>query len=94
MTCLNLDSKWFRCYSRALLTDDLDLRRIYVMDALNVISEALSRQDLEEDERKVISVAANELHRMERERQKEKRFLTSPEAAQWDLPRMASNKTE
>jgi hypothetical protein len=67
-----LDSKWFRCYSRALLTDDPDLRRIYVNDALNVISEALSRQNLEEDERKAISVAAHGLHLMESVRLDEK----------------------
>jgi hypothetical protein len=68
MAFLNLDSKWFQCYSRAVLEDDLRLRRIYVKDALNMISEALSRQGLEENEREAISVAAHELHLMERER--------------------------
>jgi hypothetical protein len=43
-----------------------------VNDALNVISEALSRQNLEEDERKAISVAAHGLHLMESVRLDEK----------------------
>jgi hypothetical protein len=68
MAFLNLDSKWFQCYSRAVLEDDLRLRRIYVKGALNLINEALSRQSLEENEREAISVAAHELHLMERER--------------------------
>jgi hypothetical protein len=68
MAFLNLDSEWFQCYSRAVLTDDLRLRRIYVKDALNVINESLSRKGLEEDERQALSVAAHELHLMERQR--------------------------
>ena len=68
MAFLNFDSKWFQCYSRAVLTDDLRLRRIYVKEALNLISEALSRQDLEENEREAISIAAHELHLIELER--------------------------
>jgi hypothetical protein len=68
-----------------LLTDDPDLRRIYVNDALNVISEALSRQNLEEDERKAISVAANELHLMEREKQ-ERKDLASAERSRSTFP--------
>jgi hypothetical protein len=68
MAFLNFDSEWFQCYSKAVSTEDLRLRRIYVNDALKMINEALSRQDLEENEREAISVAAHELHLIEGER--------------------------
>ena len=68
MAAIACESPWFRSYSRAVLTDDLLLRRVYVNDALDAISETIRRQDLPEDERQAVSVAAHELHLLERDR--------------------------
>ncbi len=68
MAFLNFDSKWFQSYSRVVLTDALGLRRIYVKDALNMITVELKREDLEENEREAISFAVHELHVMDRQK--------------------------
>lgn len=61
-------SPWYRCYSRAVRTNDLRLRRIYVDEALNLINETLSHGGLQSNELLAISAAARELHRLERKR--------------------------
>lgn len=68
MAAIPLNSRWFRSYSRAVLTEDLRLRRIFVNLAIDVINETLCRPDLEETEREAVSAAAHNLHLMERER--------------------------
>ena len=66
MPVLNFDSTWFRCYSKAKLESDPHALSIYVKAALDATAEALSQPGLEEDERKAILVAVEDLHVMER----------------------------
>ena len=69
MSLLNFNSTWFHCYSEAKLESDPRTRSIYVKAALEVASDALNRQALEDDERNAILVAVEDLHCMEREKQ-------------------------
>jgi hypothetical protein len=68
MPVLNFDSTWFRCYSKAKLESDPHALTIYVKAALDATTEAPSQPGLEDDERKAILVAVEDLHVMEREK--------------------------
>lgn len=78
MSLLNFNSAWFHTYSEAKLESDPRTRSIYVKAALEVASEALNQQSLEEDERKAILVAVEDLQAMEREKQSNVSHRTTP----------------
>lgn len=64
---VDFNAVWFRSYSRAMLESDSCLFPIYLREALNDISETLSRPGLDDDQRLAISFAAHELYLMRRE---------------------------
>lgn len=65
MSAICFESAWFRCYSRALLTDDRSVRPEYVKTALDVIHETLHQGRIKEDERDAISETIRELNLLE-----------------------------
>ena len=67
MSAVNLNSTWFRCYSKAKLESDSNALVIYVRAALDAAEEALAQPDLEDGERRAVAVALEDLHRMERD---------------------------
>ena len=66
MSTINLNATWFRCYSKAKLESDSDALVIYVRAALDAAEEALAQPHLDDGERKAITVAVEDLHRIER----------------------------
>jgi len=67
MSSINFNSTWFRCYSKAKFESDSEALHIYVKLALDAISEALTQPDLDDGERKALSVATEDLRLMERQ---------------------------
>jgi hypothetical protein len=53
---VDFNSPWFRCYSRAVLTDDTRARRRYVKAALNAVDETLRQPDLKEEREAICAV--------------------------------------
>jgi hypothetical protein len=68
MAAIHLDSPWFRCYSRALFTDDPTARHMYAKSALDLMHEILRQPGLKADERQAISVAIHELNLLQRDK--------------------------
>lgn len=58
---IDLQSKWFQAYCRALLEADREQAQVYVEDALERIDERLRRVDVSEEEREAISTASRYL---------------------------------
>ena len=67
MSAVNLNSTWFRCYSKAKLEGDSNALVIYVRAALDAAQEALAQPDLDDGEHMAITVALEDLRRMERD---------------------------
>ena len=78
MPFVNFNSPWFRCYSKAKLESDPNVLTFSVKAALDATTEALNQPGLEDDERKAILVAVQDLYVMER---CEKRSKAAPDPA-------------
>lgn len=66
MSAVNFNSTWFRCYSKAKFESDSNALVIYVHAALDAAEEALAQSHLDDGERMAITVALEDLHRIER----------------------------
>jgi hypothetical protein len=64
-TFVNLDSKWFRSYSRVVLETNPDLARVYLGYALDAINEQLTKA--EEPERQAMLAALRDLQVFQRD---------------------------
>jgi len=64
---LDLNSKWFQAYCRALLEPDHEQAQFYIQDALVRIDERLNFPDLGTEERDAIKIATRYLTLMEDE---------------------------
>ena len=64
---IDLNSKWFQAYCRALLETDQEQTQIYIQDALEKINQRLVLPDVSPDERDAIGIASRYLKLMETE---------------------------
>ena len=58
---LDLKSKWFQAYCRAVMEGEPEVARVYVRDALIEINDRMRKPDLSESEREALSVASRYL---------------------------------
>jgi hypothetical protein len=58
---LDLKSKWFRSYCRAVMENQPDAARIYIRDAFVAINDRLQAPDISESEREALYAAARYL---------------------------------
>lgn len=65
MSVIDLNSSWFRCYSKAKFSEP-DVLPIRVKAALEAANNSLMQPGLEDGERQAILVAIQDLHSMER----------------------------
>jgi hypothetical protein len=68
MSIIDFDSAWFRAYADVKLESDSQALPFYLKAALDATAEALTQQDLEDDERKAILVAIEDLYSMHRKK--------------------------
>ena len=64
MSIVDFNSAWFRAYAEAKLESDTQALPFYLKAALDATAEALTQQDLEDDQRKAILVAVEDLYGM------------------------------
>lgn len=65
MSAVNLNSTWFRFYSKAKFESDSNAL-LCVRAALDVAEKALVQPNLDDGERRAIAAALQDLHQMER----------------------------
>ena len=68
MSIVDFNSAWFRAYADAKLESDPQALSFYLKAALDATAEALAQQDLEDDQRKAILVAVEDLYAMHRKK--------------------------
>lgn len=61
---IDLKSKWFQCYCRALLETDPEQAQVYIADALDRIDERMHCPEIASEERQAIVIATRYLQMM------------------------------
>ena len=68
MSIVDFNSAWFRSYAKVKLEDDPYAVPSELKAAFDATAEALNQQDLEDDQRKAILIALEDLYAMQRKK--------------------------